>query len=52
MMILKSETFFDPNHLTLFVSQNKISRENILTIVRGPSKYDIVEIVLFYYAAE
>ncbi|GAB2983988.1 hypothetical protein GCM10027049_21880 [Mucilaginibacter puniceus] len=49
MMILKSETFSSDVDLVVFVNENDILRENILTITRTPSKTDWVSITLYYY---
>ncbi len=49
MLILKCETFSSEQDLVTFVNENDISRENILTITRGPSLTEWVSIALFYY---
>lgn len=50
MLILKSINFSDDTDLVNFINDNNISKENILTIIRGKTRVtDKSEFTLFFY---
>ena len=50
MLILKCETFGIESNLAEFVNDNKILRENILTITQASSSQGHANLVIYYYA--